>query len=151
MEIQGKFMASTRRILICCILFLLAMLACSLPGVAQPTSVGEQTVTATAATLQEPTRNGSDVPLTATFSRTPGTTASPNGSPTATITPTYSVPMLTVQAQTNCRTGPGEDYEVIFTYLSGKKLEIASRYVHGNFWLVKSTESPAGTCWLWGE
>ena len=144
-------MASTRRILICCILFLLAMLACSLPGVAQPTAVGDQTATVTAATLQDPTQDGSDVPRTPTRSPTPNMTASPNGSPSATITPTYSVPMLTVQEPTNCRTGPGEDYEVLFTYLAGKELEIVGRYDPGNFWLVKSPESPAGTCWLWGE
>jgi hypothetical protein len=59
--------------------------------------------------------------------------------------------MLTVRESTNCRTGPGEDYEVIFTYLTGKELEIAGRYDPGNFWLVKSNESPNGTCWLWGE
>ena len=37
------------------------------------------------------------------------------GSPTVSITPTYSVPMLTVQDTTNCRTGPGEAYEVVTT------------------------------------
>jgi hypothetical protein len=73
------------------------------------------------------------------------------GSPTITITPTYSVPTLTVKEATNCRTGPGEDYEIVVTYLSGKKLEIAGRYDPGNYWLVKSSESPNGTCWLWGQ
>ena len=47
--------------------------------------------------------------------------------------------------------GPGQDYEVVFTYLSGKKLEIVGRYDPDNYWLVKSAESPTGTCWLWGE
>jgi SH3-like domain-containing protein len=55
--------------------------------------------------------------------------------------------MLTVREQTNCRAGPGPDYEVIFTYLSGKKLEIVGRYDPDNYWLVKSAESPTGTCW----
>jgi hypothetical protein len=59
--------------------------------------------------------------------------------------------MLTVQESTNCRTGPGEGYEIVFTYLTGKQLEIAGRYDPGNFWLVKSNESPNGTCWLWGQ
>jgi len=67
------------------------------------------------------------------------------------MTPTYSVPILTVRESTNCRTGPGEAYEVIFTYLTGKELEIVGRYDPGDFWLVKSNESPTGTCWLWGE
>jgi len=61
------------------------------------------------------------------------------------------VPMLIVQEPTNCRTGPGEEYEVVFTYLAGKELEIVGRYDPGNFWLVKSGESPEGTCWLWGQ
>src|SRR5215216_3979929 len=32
-----------------------------------------------------------------------------------------------------------------FTYLEGRELEIVGRYDPGNFWLVKSNESPSGT------
>lgn len=144
-------MTSTGRNLFPYGFLLLAMLACSLPSVALPTVVSDQTATVTAATLQGPTHNGSDVPQTATVSLTPQMTASPNGSLTATITPTYSVPMLIVQESTNCRTGPGEQYQILFTYLEGKQLEIAGRSDTGDFWLVKAPESPTGTCWLWGE
>jgi hypothetical protein len=70
---------------------------------------------------------------------------------TPSITPTYSTPMLTVLEQTNCREGPGEGYQVLFTYLAKKKLEIAGRYEPTNFWLVKSAESKTGTCWMWGQ
>jgi hypothetical protein len=59
--------------------------------------------------------------------------------------------MLTVLEQTNCREGPGQDYQVIFTYLAKKKLEIAGRYDPTNYWLVKSPDSRTGACWLWGE
>jgi hypothetical protein len=82
-------------------------------------------------------------------SGTPALTGTP--AQTTTVTATYSVPMLTVRESTNCRTGPGEAYQIVFTYLSGKKLEIVGRYDLGNFWLVKSKESPTGTCWLWGQ
>jgi len=71
--------------------------------------------------------------------------------PTGTITPTYSVPMLKVLEQTNCRTGPGQDYEVVYTYLQWKELEIIGAYSQENYWLVKSDDSPGGSCWLWGE
>lgn len=94
-------------------------------------------ITGTVETLQSPDVN------------TPVVTATQAGA--ATRTPTYSVPMLTVRESTNCRTGPGQDYEVIFTYLSGKELEIIGRYDPDNYWLVKSAESPTGSCWLWGE
>ncbi len=59
--------------------------------------------------------------------------------------------MLTVREATNCRTGPGEAYDIVFTYPAGTKLEIAGRYEPGNFWLVKSDKSQAGVCWMWGE
>jgi uncharacterized protein YraI len=72
------------------------------------------------------------------------TTGAPNN-------PVNSTPMLTVREATNCRTGPGETYELVFTYLAGTQLEIAGRYDPGDFWLVKSTESPTGVCWMWGE
>ena len=133
---------------------ILSILACNWPldQVAPPSDVQ----TAAALTLQAILPPS----LTSTASTpTIGVTSSPRvtltsaavGSPTITITPTYSVPMLTVKESTNCRTGPGEEYEIVFTYLSGKELEIVGRYDPGNFWLVKSNESPNGTCWLWGQ
>lgn len=68
-----------------------------------------------------------------------------------TSTRTGSAPLLTVREGTNCRTGPGEAYEIVFTYTPGTTLEIVGRYDPGNFWVVKSDESPSGTCWMWGE
>jgi hypothetical protein len=59
--------------------------------------------------------------------------------------------MLTVLQQTNCREGPGQDYQVVHTFLAKAKLEIIGRYDPTNFWLVKTLESKTGTCWMWGE
>ena len=134
---------------------LLAILACNTPveQVPPPNDIE----TAAALTLQvlftpSVVAISSTAPVTNTVSSPVSTEPLATvGSPTITITPTYSVPMLTVQESTNCRTGPGEGYEIVVTYLSGKKLEIAGRYDPGNFWLVKSNESPSGTCWLWGQ
>src|SRR5262245_45355523 len=92
--------------------------ACNLQTSAQPTlSINDQAATIIAQTLQAGNENGGDVPITATFSPMPRATSTP--APVATITPTYSVPMLTVQESTNYRSGPGQDYEVVFTYLQG--------------------------------
>lgn len=133
----------------------LAMLACSLPATPQPLTVDQQAATAIAATLTAQPVN--IIAATATVTAAPvtltvtaaGSTATGAASPT--ITPTYSTPMLTVLQQTNCREGPGQDYQVIFTYLADVKLEIIGRYDPTNFWLVKSLESKTGTCWMWGE
>lgn len=98
------------------------------------------TTASPAATGSHPTDTGTAAPAD------PAVTLAATG----TITPTYSVPMITVQEPTNCRTGPGQDYDIVFTYLEGKQLEITGRYEPGDFWLVKSPESPGGTCWMWG-
>jgi hypothetical protein len=133
-----------------------AMLACNVPGTTPSISVNDQAATAIALTLQAQTQNGDAVPINATSTLTPlptvfFTATKTIGAGTATITPTYSTPMLTVLQQTNCREGPGQDYEVLFAYLAKKKLEIIGRYDPTNFWLVKAPESRTGTCWLWGE
>ena len=131
-------------------IILITVLACNLPGTIQPAiSVNDQAATIIAATLQEQAKNGGDVPITATFSPVPQITSTIG--PTLTITPTYSVPMLTLREQTNCRAGPGQDYEVLFTYLKGAKLEIIGNYPQQNYWLVKSKDSHSGECWLWGQ
>ena len=132
------------------LILLVAMLACNLQfeQVAPP----DEAQTAVALTVQAAVTTPSIATPTSTIfaSKTLSASAT-SATPNKTTTPTYSVPMLTVRESTNCRTGPGDEYEVLFTYLAGKQLEIVGRYDPGNFWLVKSNESPAGTCWLWGQ
>ena len=135
---------------------ILALLACNMPFEQFPPPNDVQT--AAALTLQA-ILTPSQTPRATTQASTPlvtftlraTQTVASTDSSTTTVTPTYSVPVLTVLEPTNCRTGPGEEYEVVFVYLEGKQLEIAGRYDPGNFWLVKSNESPNGTCWLWGQ
>jgi hypothetical protein len=133
---------------------ILSILACNWPLEQFPPPNDVQT--AAALTLQailtpSLTSTASTPTIAITSSPRVTLTSSAGGSPTTTITATFSVPMLTVKESTNCRTGPGEEYEIVFTYLTGKELEIAGRYDPGDFWLVKSNESPNGTCWLWGQ
>ena len=141
------------------IVLILAMFACNMPLEQFPPPSEMQTAAAlTLQAIQTPSLTAeaftpipSPRPATRTASPPVTETLATVGSPTTTITPTFSVPMLTVRESTNCRTGPGEAYEVVFTYLTGAELEIAGRYDPGNFWLVKSSQSPTGTCWLWGQ
>lgn len=135
------------------IVLILAIVGCNMPFEQIPPP--DEIQTAAALTLQAIltpsfTSEASTPDITATSSPRVTRTATA-GSATTTVTPTYSVPIATVLESTNCRTGPGEAYEVVFTYLTGKELEVVGRYDPGNFWLVKSNESPTGTCWLWGE
>jgi len=128
----------------------LVLSACTFPG-SPPTpelSLDEQAATIVALTL--------DAAPTAT--NTPSETPEPVNSPTLsvtrtpspTITPTYSVPLLTVNEPTNCRTGPGQSYDVIFTLLAGATVEIVGRYPTNNYWTVK-VQGLNEPCWMWGE
>ncbi len=139
------------RSVIAAVSLIFAILACNSP-LANPTpgETAPEIQTAAAQTLQviltpSISANTQQSPV----ANTPFATTTKVGA--LTQTPTYSVPMLTVREQTNCRAGPGQDYEILFTYLAGKELEIVGRYDLDNYWLVKSVESPTGTCWLWGE
>ena len=144
-------MTHNHRSMIAAVSLIFAILACNSP-LANPTpeESAPEIQTAAAQTLQvllTPSVSATTQPSqTAT---TPLATATRMGA--LTQTPTYSVPMLMVREQTNCRAGPGQDYEILFTYLPGKELEIVGRYDPDNYWLVKAVESPTGTCWLWGE
>lgn len=77
--------------------------------------------------------------------------ATPASVPSEVSTPASSKPVLTVGEPTNCRSGPGTSHDIIVTYQPGKVLEIAGRDESGKFWLVRSPESPTGSCWMWGE
>ncbi|MDX1379071.1 MAG: SH3 domain-containing protein [Anaerolineales bacterium] len=128
--------------------FIFSLTACNLPS-AEQTSSPSDVQTAAALTVEAELLHQM---ASATIQVTPPTDFStPTVGPTGTITPTYSVPILSVREQTNCRAGPGQDYDVLFTYLPNVSLEIIGRYEPTNFWLVKSNESPSGECWLWGE
>lgn len=141
------------RLRLAVLILISAILACNVPGAEQPISVNDQAATVIALTLQAGTQSIVNIPVTVTSTLTPLPTVffTATSASIATITPTYSTPMLTVIEQTNCREGPGQDYQILFSYLAKKKLEIIGRYDPTNFWLVKAPESKTGTCWLWGQ
>jgi len=125
---------------------LLALSACNFPGTSSEPSLNEQAATIVAMTL--------NAVQTSTPSKTPQPANSPTLSitrtPTPTITPTYSVPLLTVNEPTNCRTGPGQSYDILFTLLPGASVEIVGRYPTNNYWTVK-VQGLQEPCWIWGE
>jgi len=137
-------------ILVVLILSLSTTVACNLQSGTQPSvSVNDQAATIIAQTLTAQADNLKNVTATTTFTAILKATSTTGV--TATITPTYSVPMLTLREQTNCRNGPGQDYDILFAYVKGVKREIIGYYPQENWWLVKAPESATGECWIWGE
>src|SRR3990172_2554295 len=87
------------------IFLIITLLACILPGV-QSQQGPDLVLTITAqALLLEPGAAPlvQDTPL-------PTSTSTPEFTPTITLTPTPSLPTATLSVNTNCRTGPGTQY-----------------------------------------
>jgi hypothetical protein len=104
----------------------------------------------TAAVLATPVIASPQVPISTSMTSTQTGTPAATQTATATITPTYSIPMLTIKESTNCRSGPGQNYEIIFTFLPGASAEIVGQYPTDNYWIVKMPGSN-DTCWIWGQ
>jgi len=63
------------------------------------------------------------------------------------VTPTFSQPMASVDEVTNCRTGPGTNYERVAQILPKEQVEIIG-FFPPNYWIVSTK---LGECWLSGE
>lgn len=70
--------------------------------------------------------------------------------PTVTLTPTPSVPTVSVSMDTNCRSGPGQPYDIIGALMVGEQAEVVGTAVGGGYWLIKNPDR-AGDCWLWAN
>lgn len=129
------------------IAILILTLACNIPG-GQNQNSGESdlalTVTAQALLLQPGVQQpvAQDTPL-------PASTSTPEFTPTVTLTPTPSVPQVSVSTNTNCRTGPGTQYDLIGALVIGQTAEVVGKYSPSNYWIIKN--SGGGNCWLWGQ
>lgn len=83
------------------------------------------------------------------------TSAPPTATPTSpepTATPTLAVATLTALRDTNCRQGPGGNYEWISGLRSGRTAAVFGQDSSGTWWYI---QRPAGKpdeyCWVWGE
>jgi hypothetical protein len=137
------------------VILILATLACSLPSGPESTLNGaEATITALAATIEA--QNSAPTNPPATNTSPPGDTPTPTETPTSTETPTVTatytstIPMVSVTTGTNCRTGPGTAYDIVYSLGVGPKAELIGKYTVANYWIIKIPNGST-SCWLWGQ
>lgn len=110
--------------------------SCNLPT---SESTNPEISTAAALTVQAVITNSANItPLVSPTESTPVTTES---------TPTFSQPMASVGEVTNCRTGPGTNYERVTQLLPAEPVKITG-FFPPNYWIVSTK---LGDCWLSGE
>ena len=70
--------------------------------------------------------------------------------PTIILTPTPDKPVVSVSVNTNCRQGPGLQYEIVGSLAVGEQAEVVGVAETGNYWVIRNPRR-AGECWLWGQ
>jgi hypothetical protein len=117
--------------------------ACNLPGgqtteEADPLEAALMTLTAAASPQAEET-----------FTPLPSPTLGPDSNaPAATATPTFAY--VTLSENTNCRTGPGQAYALVDTFLIGQTIEVIGKNPTNEYWYVRSPNNSSIFCWMWG-
>jgi uncharacterized protein YraI len=121
-----------KRVTLLGLVFVLLLSACNMP-------VEEETAPeiATAAALTV------EAALSTTPLASPTIAAQNNAEPT----PTFSQPMASFEDVTNCRTGPGVNYQRITQIRPDESVEIIG-FFPPNYWVVNTD---AGSCWVSGE
>lgn len=140
-----------KRMLFMPLMLSLAILACNLQAAdngGNPGGASAATITALAATIEA--QNNPPASDTPAASSTPENTSTPTSTPTVTLTPTPSVPTVTVSQTTNCRTGPGTQYDLVGAVQVGQSATVVGKYTAGNYLIINNLNAP-GTCWLWGQ
>lgn len=131
-------MTSHRRIFIFFPAILIAAaLACNLPASA-PSQPSQQVDLSEALTLAVQTINAA-------------TQQAQSGIPTNTVSPPVTAPTVTVNSDTNCRTGPNINYDFVMLFQAGFSAEIIGKYTPANYWIIKYPGGGGNTCWLWGQ
>jgi hypothetical protein len=135
----------TRKNVVCIILTALILTACSAPAgnsQAEPTSGPDLalTITAQALLLQAVTQTA----LAPTFAPESTQTSTP------VMTETPSTVIVRVSADTNCRSGPGVDYDIVGALTIGQQAEVVGISSTTEYWIINNPNG-TGTCWLWGE
>jgi len=148
-----------KRLLIGMVMLMLSTSSCNLGAPSVPTSDNSaaltlqalvETVTAQAATTAV------DAPATLltqnlpTATELPPVTAAPIVfTPTFTVVPTPTIPMVSVTKGTNCRSGPGVVYNILGGAPVGIKFVLIGKSTPTNYWIIQLQDGRQ--CWLWGQ
>ncbi len=81
----------------------------------------------------------------------PTATPSLTVSPTSTSTPTPETPELLITGNTNCRYGPAEVYDLIYTFMEGENAFLIGKNEDDSYWYVQHPDQANVECWLWGR
>lgn len=143
--------------LVSVIVLLVASLACTQSTTVAPPDPNALNTSIAQTVSARQTEAALNNPATVTFTfapELPTLTLEPTLSVTPDFTPTLETPLITVDVDTNCRTGPGAEFERVGILLVGETAEIIGREPTGKYWYIRNPDETEGGmeyCWVWGE
>jgi hypothetical protein len=153
--------SNKHRILCALSVIILAAAACSLPTAGQATPATTEPVApvlAASSTLEPATIAPTDTPQPPTETLVPTETQTPAATLTATLevgilpsetpSPTNEPVTAEVMKETNCRTGPAGNYDLVTTFPTGTKLQMVARDLGGAFIYVQNPDKPEELCYI---
>lgn len=146
-------MYKRRSFLLFAVVLLTASLACSQTTPAPPSDSNAPGTSIAQTVAARQTEAALTNPTTATFTSAPGTstfTPEPTLSATPEFTLTPETPLISVSADTNCRTGPGAIFERVGILSVGETAEIVGREPKGEYWYIRNPDENPEFCWVWG-
>ncbi len=141
------------------VLVIITMLACGLENIQVVESPNlEATITAQAALLQgggqppavqDPAQQ---VVIVVTATPAGGAAASTEQvQPAQVLPPAAGAVTVTVTTATNCRSGPGQNFKIIYGMPVGQVAKVVAKNTYSGYWIIEIPGQTGQTCWLWGQ
>ena len=73
----------------------------------------------------------------------------PADTPTPEATAVPAIPQAAVSENTNCRSGPGTVYDLVYSALAGSQFAIVAVSTVPEYVVIEIPGKPGQTCWLW--
>jgi hypothetical protein len=142
--IHGRAKMRTTLIQLACLLTIVVLIlsGCNLPVAEATAEVPAEIETSTA--TPKPTATPTEVPPT----KTPAATATETLPAEPSATATVEIPTAEVVRETNCRTGPAGNYELVAKYPVGQMLQVVAKDLGAGYWFVQNPDKPDEQCWL---
>ena len=86
-----------------------------------------------------------------TVTDTPMITVTLSATGTLATVSTLSPSQLRANVDTNCRSGPGPEYDVLGYLLAGEVAEVVGKNAQGSWWNIQKPNKPGEYCWVWGK
>ena len=138
-------------------ILILFTLACGLENIQYVESPDlEGTITAQALILEQggepPVQEQVVVVVTATGEG--GAGAPPSNeqvNPAQVLPPATGAVTVTVTTATNCRTGPGQNFNIVYGMPIGQVAKVVAKNSYSGYWIIEIPGQNGQTCWLWGQ